>query len=62
MIDGNDFPITMSKKEQKMDPNWWLPDEQWNLVTYKSSSEYFGDDYNEANINANGFVGNDEAI
>ncbi|GLU12553.1 hypothetical protein SLE2022_292210 [Rubroshorea leprosula] len=61
MVNGKGFPIMVTKHEWRMDSNWWLASERWSSMFSKSGSEYSDDSYGEADLNANGCLG-DEGV
>ncbi|GLT40899.1 hypothetical protein SLA2020_149980 [Shorea laevis] len=61
LIDGQAFPMSVAEEEWRTGPDWWLAGDRWNPVT-ESGSEYSSDNVSEANINVDGFLGDDEAI
>ncbi|GKV52128.1 hypothetical protein SLEP1_g58721 [Rubroshorea leprosula] len=61
MVNGKGFPIMVMKHEWRVDPNWWLASERWSSMISESGSEYSDDSYGEADLNADGCLG-DEGV
>ncbi|GLT58938.1 hypothetical protein SLA2020_317930 [Shorea laevis] len=60
MIDSQAFPVAV-EEEWRMDLDWWLARKRRNPAT-ESDLEDSSDGYNDANLNVDEFLGNDDAV